>query len=201
MLHRAHLALGSASLEQNNVAVLDDVVLALGHDLTLRLDLGLSAQLLEHGVVVHDDLDESLFEVTVDDTGCLRSLGAITDGPLAHLIGASSEEGAEVKGLAHGRDDLGKSGLGANLLALLLDLCLVLEAREALLVSDGEGKDGVASGVFLDPLGDLGEVLVLLPDVVTLAQVDKVDNGLSCEEEERVDGLDLRISKSANCID
>lgn len=128
MLHRANLALGSASLEQDNVAVLDDVVLALGHDLTLGLDLGLSAQLLEHGVVVHNDLDESLFEVTVDNTGSLRGLGAITDGPLAHLIGASGEEGAKVEGFAHGRNDLGKSGLGANLLALLLDLRLVLEA-------------------------------------------------------------------------
>lgn len=108
-LHRAHLALGSASLEQDNVAVLDDVVLALGHDLTLGLDLGLSAQLLEHGIVVHNDLDESLFKVTVDDTGSLRSLGAVTDGPLAHLIGASGEEGAKVEGLAHGRNDLGKS--------------------------------------------------------------------------------------------
>jgi hypothetical protein len=51
--------------------------------------------------------------------------------------------------------------------------------------------------VLLDPLGNLREVLVLLPDVVALAQVDEVDDGLGSEEEEGVDGLDLCNSKSA----
>jgi len=37
-------------------------------------------------------------------------------------------------------------------------------------------------------------MLVLLADVVLLAQVDKSDDGLGGEEEERVDVLDL-----ANC--
>lgn len=52
--------------------------------------------------------------------------------------------------------------------------------------------------MLLDPFGNLGEVLVLLPDVVTLAQVDEVDNGLRCEEEEGVDGLDLYDKLSAD---
>jgi len=58
----------------------------------------------------------------------------------------------------------------------------------------GDGDDWVARGVGLDPLSDLGEMFVLLADVVLLAQVDKSNNGLSGEEEERVDVLDL-----ANC--
>ena len=54
--------------------------------------------------------------------------------------------------------------------------------------------------MLLDPGGDLGEVLVLLPDVVTLAQVDEVDDGLGGKEEEGVDGLDLCEAKSVYCI-
>lgn len=187
----SRLALGGASLEEDNVTIIKDVVLALGHDLALGLDLGFGAELLKHGVVVYDTLNEGLLEITVDDTGGLRSLGASTNGPLTDLIGTGGEEGVEVESLAHGNDDLGESRLCSKLLALLLDLGVGLEAGETLLKSDGHGKDGVARGVLLDPLGDLGKVLVLLPDVVTLAQVDEVDDGLGCEEEERVDGLDL----------
>jgi len=55
--------------------------------------------------------------------------------------------------------------------------------------------------VLLDPCSDLGEVFVLLPDVVALAQVDEVDDGLGCEEEEGVDGLDLCGCKSAGASD
>ena len=48
--------------------------------------------------------------------------------------------------------------------------------------------------MFLDPLGDFGKVLVLLPDVVLFAEVDEVDDGLGGEEEEGVDDFDLVIS-------
>ena len=194
----SHLALGGTSLEEDNVTILKDVVLTLGHDLALSLELGFRAKLLEHAVVVDDTLDEGLLEVTVNDTGSLRCLGAVADGPLTNLVGTSGEEGAKVEGLAHGDNDLRKGRLCSNLLALLSDLLVRLEARETLLKSNGHGKDGVARGVLLDPFGNLGEVLVLLPDVVALAQVDEVDNGLGCEEEERVDGLDLYNIKSAD---
>jgi hypothetical protein len=40
-------------------------------------------------------------------------------------------------------------------------------------------------------LSDLGKVLVLLADVILLAQVDEVDNRLSREKEERVDMFNL----------
>jgi hypothetical protein len=45
--------------------------------------------------------------------------------------------------------------------------------------------------VLLDPGVDLGEVLVLLPQVVLLREVDEVDDGLGGEELERVDYFDL----------
>lgn len=45
------------------------------------------------------------------------------------------------------------------------------------------------------PLGDFGEVLVLLADVVALAEVDEVDDGFCGEEEEGVDYFDLDIKR------
>ena len=128
----------------------------------------------------------------MNDTGGLGSLGAVTDGPLADLIGTGSEERAEVKGLAHLDDDLGQSGLGANLLALLSNLGVSLEAGEALLEADREGNDGITLGVLVNPGGNRGKMLVLLADVVALGKVDEVDDGLGSQKEERVDDLDLK---------
>ena len=45
--------------------------------------------------------------------------------------------------------------------------------------------------MLLAPLRDLGEVLVLLPDVILLRKIDQIDDGLSAEQEERVDDLNL----------
>ncbi len=47
--------------------------------------------------------------------------------------------------------------------------------------------------MLLDPLDNLGEVLVLLADVVLLREVDEEDNRLGRQEEERVDDLDLEM--------
>ena len=62
---------------------------------------------------------------------------------------------------------------------------------QALLQLHRDGDDRVSSGVCLDPLSNFGKMLVLLADVVLLAQVDEVDDRLGRKEEERVDGLDL----------
>lgn len=114
----------------------------------------------------------------MNDTRGLRRLGTITDRPLPHLVSTRCEERPEVERFAHSGDNLGQSGLGAELLALLLNLCVVLEAGEALFERNGDGDDGVTSGVLFHPLGDLGQVLVLLADVVLFAEVDEEDNGL-----------------------
>lgn len=45
--------------------------------------------------------------------------------------------------------------------------------------------------MFFDPFGDLREVLILLSDVIFLAEIDKVDDGFSAKEEERIYDLDL----------
>lgn len=56
-----------------------------------------------------------------------------------------------------------------------------------------EGDQHIASVVSLDPGVDLGEPLVLLADVVSLAQVDQVDDGLGSEQHEGVDDLNLLV--------
>jgi hypothetical protein len=157
----------------------------------LGLDLGFCLQLLQEVEVVNNALDESLLKVTMNDTGGLRSLGTVTDSPLTDLISTGGEETAKVKSLTHGNDGLGQSGLAANLLALLLNLGISLEARETLLERDGDGKNGLAGRVGLDPLNNLGQVLVLLAKVVLLAEVGEVDDRLGSQKEERVDDLDL----------
>jgi len=185
------LSLGGTGLDEDDVSVLDNVVLALGHDLSLGLDLGFCLQFLKEVEVVDNALNEGLLKVTVNDTGSLGSLGTVTDGPLTDLVGASGEERAKVEGLAHGNDSLGQSRLAANLLALLLNLGIGLKARKTLLEGDGNGKDGLSRRVGLDPLDNLGQVLVLLAKVVLLAEVGQVDDRLGSQKEERVNDLDL----------
>lgn len=45
--------------------------------------------------------------------------------------------------------------------------------------------------MLLDPIGNLGEMLVLLSDIVLLAEIDEVYDRLGGKQEERVDDLDL----------
>ena len=47
--------------------------------------------------------------------------------------------------------------------------------------------------MLLDPLGNFGEMLVLLPDVVFLAEIDEEDDRLGGKKKERVDNFDLCI--------
>lgn len=183
--------LGSTSLDEQDISILDNVLLALGHDLTSRLDGRFVAKLLQDRVVVHDDLDEGLLEISVDDTGSSGRLDALADGPLSDLIRAGGEKAGQVQSRAHGGDDTGQSGLGAQLLALLLGGGFLTKQSQAFLELRRDGQQRVAGRVGVNPLLDLGEVLVLLADVVLLAQVDQVDNRLSREEEQRVDDLDL----------
>ena len=72
------LRLGRTSLDEDDITILDDVILTLGHDLALRLDAGFIALFPQDAVVVHYDLDEGLFKVTMDNTGSLRCLGAVS---------------------------------------------------------------------------------------------------------------------------
>ena len=169
----------------------DSHKLTLGHDLSLGLDCGFITLFLERAEVVHNSLDERLLKVSVNDTGGLGGLDAVADGPLAHFIGSGSEEASEVERLAHGNHNLGDGGSGAKFLALLGRLLFRLETGEALLERHRYGNDGAARGFLLEPFRNLGQMLVLLADIVSLTKVDQVDTGLGGQKEERVDYFDL----------
>lgn len=186
-----YLALGSTGLDEQDITVLDSVILALGHDLTGSLDGSLVTKLAQHAVVVGNGLDKGLLEVGVNNTGSGRGLDALADGPLTDLIRTGGEEAGQVQGGTHGSDSLGQTGLGAQLLALLRGSSIIAHQSKTLLEAGGDGENGAAGGVGLTPLEQTGKVLVLLADVVLLAQVDKVHDGLGSEQEQRVDGLNL----------
>jgi hypothetical protein len=171
------LCLSGTSLDEYDITIFDNIILALGHDLALRLNSGFITLFLQYVVVVHDTLDKGLLEVAVNNTSGLRSLGASTDSPLTDLIRTGCEETAELEGLAHGGNGLGKRGLGVEVLQLLGSLFVGHDSK-TLLELDGDGDDRVARGICLDPFSDLGQMLVLLADVVLLTQVDEVDNRL-----------------------
>lgn len=183
LLRYADLALCSSGLDQKDITIVNHVVLSLGLNLPLRLNLSLATELLELVKVVDNGLDESLLEIAMDDTSRLRRLGAVSDSPLADLIGSGGEEAAEVQDLAHGGDNLRKGGLDAERLQFSFDLLLCLKAGQTLLEADGYGEDRVSSSVLLKPLGNLAEMLVLLANIVLLAEVDQVHDGLSAKEE------------------
>lgn len=184
--------LRGTSLNQHDISILNHIVLALGHDLSSRLDSSLIAKLPKDGVIVDNGLDEGLLKVSVNDTSRSGGLDALADSPLANLIRTGGEETGQVQCLAHGRDDLGQTGLGAKLLALLLGGGVIAHEGQTLLELSRDGQDWGSGGVFLDPLKQLGEVFVLLANVILLAQVDKVHDGLGSEQKQGVDDLDLK---------
>ena len=61
------LTLSSTSLDQDNISVFYDVVLALGHDLTSCLDGSFVSIFPEGGIVEDDALNESLLEICNDE--------------------------------------------------------------------------------------------------------------------------------------
>jgi hypothetical protein len=117
----------------------------------------------------------------MNDACRLRRLGPIPNGPLAYLVWASGKEASKVQRLPHRYDDFWQSGLNSEILAFRLGF-FVSHAGKALLEADGNRQDRVACSMLLNPLGDLAEMLVLLPDVVFLTQVDEVYDWL-CRKE------------------
>ena len=110
---------GQSNVEQelNDVAVLNDVFLALGALQTLGLDGGV-VEVVGFEVAVADDAgaDEAALEVAVDLTGGLRSLGALADGPSAALLLAVGQEGDQAQQVVAGGDEVVQTaGLDAHL--------------------------------------------------------------------------------------
>lgn len=131
----------------------------------------------------------------MNDAGGLRRLGSIPQRPLSHFVWSGREETPEIERLAHGHDDFGEGRFGVESLALFFGCCFAVKVRQALFEADRDWYYRVALRVCLDPFSDLGEVLVLLANVILFAEVDEEDDGLGGEQEKRVDDLDLTGSQ------
>ena len=82
--------------ELDDIAVLHDILLALGALQALGLD-GSVIEIVGLEVAVGDDAgaDEAALKVAVDLAGSLRSLGTLADGPGTALLLAVGQEGDE----------------------------------------------------------------------------------------------------------
>lgn len=193
-----YLALGGTGLDEQDIAIFDDIILSFCHDLARSLNSAFITVFLQSTVVVCDGLDESLFEVGVNNTSGSRCFNALANSPLTNLILTSGEEAAEVQRSAHFLDDRGESGQFLLLLQLIaLGLFVLggfvgLESQFLLKLSRDKlnRERQVSVGVF-QPIVNTCEVLVLLALEVLLAQVDEIHNRLGGKEEQWVNDLNL----------
>ena len=93
--------------ELDDVAIVHNVLLALGALQTLGLDGGV-VEVVGFQIVIADDAgaDEAALEVAVDLTGSLRSLGALADGPCAALLLAVGQEGDQTQQVIDGKTNI-----------------------------------------------------------------------------------------------
>lgn len=148
------------------------------------------ALLFQDVKVVHDTLDKGLLEIGMDNTCRRGSLCVFPYRPLSHFVRSSGEEAGEVEGRPHGGDTLGQRRFCVEGLALF-ESSGIIHGGEAFFEADRDRQDGFIGAVGLDPFHDLGQILVLLPEIVLLGQVDEIDNGLGGEEEQGIDDFDL----------
>ena len=57
------LAFRGASLDQQDISILDQIIFAFRHDLALCFNLALITVLLQCIIIIHDDLDERFLKV------------------------------------------------------------------------------------------------------------------------------------------
>lgn len=134
--------------------------------------------------------DKVLFDIRMNDTGSLGSLCSLPDGPGSDFIRTTGEESNQVERSVTSRGDLAQCTGSSDLLFLLQSFFLT-HVSETLLKLDREGNQEITRVVLVNPSLDLWKVLVLLADVISLRQVDKVNDGLGGEELQCVDDFNL----------
>ena len=176
----------------HDVAVLDDVVLALDGELAGGAAFGFGAVFDE--VVVLDDFgaDEAFLEVGVDDSGGAGSLVALVDGPGADFGLAGGEVGAQAEQVVGGADQaLDARVFQAQLLEEHLALVVTLELGYLGLDLGGDDQhSGVLSGDGLTDAVHIG----IAAGSRGLVHIADVQYGLGGEQEELMcDLLLLRV--------
>jgi hypothetical protein len=169
-----------ANAEVNDVAILDDVVLAFDAHQAGFLGGFLSAVAVDIFELGDFGTDEGFFEVGVDDAGSLGGAPAAFDGPGADFDFTSGGIGDQTEGLEGFLDqaveagftqtEVGEEGLGF-FIAELGDFVLNL------------GADANHGGALFGGMGvnDLGEVVVHLRQIL-LADVTGVDHRFAGDE-------------------
>jgi len=161
-----------SSLDEQYIAVLNDIVLTLCQNLTFSFDARFIALLLQDAIIIHNRLNERLLKIAVNNPRRLGRFRSISYRPLPHLVGTSRKEASQIQCFSHCRDNFGECRPRAEALALLCCGCFGVKASEAFFEADGYGdyrvgvQVGGLSGFY--PFGYFGEVLVLLTDVVFL---------------------------------
>src|SRR3569833_363906 len=143
-------SISSVEAEEHDVAVLDDVVLALVAGLAVFLGCDFAAE--GDVVVVGDGLgtDETAFKIGVEHSGSLRGPGALADGPGARLFRAGGEICLQAKQLVGFADQSIQAGLMQAEGLEVLGLLGVRQLRELALDLGGDDDDG---GVVLPSVG------------------------------------------------
>ena len=182
--------------ELDDIAVLDDIFLALGALQALGLD-GSIVEVVGLEVAVADDAgtDETALEIAVDLTGSLRGLGALADGPCAALLLAVGQEGDEAQQVVAGGDEVVEA---AGLDAHLGEEGFLLLGGVVGDVLLGLGADGdVTCTLFLGACSHQRDVLVVFDALhqVVLAHVAGVEDGLAAQQAHLVEhGLLLGVA-------
>lgn len=178
-------------LEKDDVAILHGVVASLLTVLASRLGCHFAALGLEVLEVHHFGHNETLLEIRVNASGGLWRLGALKNGPGLDLIWSGREEVFQLQCLVAGHNDLVQHALAFRFRLEGLALQIVLLAQ-LLLEGTREGDEQCTRVVFVDPLLDLGQPLVLLANEVLVRQIHQVDDRLGGQEQILVQCLDLQ---------
>ncbi len=163
--------------EVDHVAVLHHILLAFAAELALLLG-GVDTAVLDH-IIIGNDLrpDEAPLDVSVDFTGGLRGLGALSDGPGAALILAVGQERDKAQQGVAALDEPIQTGFcDAQLVQEHLPV-LALQLSDVLLQLGTDGQHLAALGFCQRT--DLLQILVaLLIGKAVLVHVGGVDDGL-----------------------
>lgn len=180
--------------EENDVTILHHVVTTLLPVLASGLAVCLGALFLKVLVVHHFSHDEALLEIRVNAASRLGCLGSLLHRPCLDLIVTGGEEVLQLKCLVSLQDDLLQ--VGGHFLVVLGELLpqgIILEFGPGVLECTGEWDNHCSGIVFVHPLFDLGQPLVLFTDVVGLRQIHQIHYGLRGEEEIFVQDIDLQL--------
>src|ERR1035441_9917097 len=93
LYHTRGVAAGALTVaDHQDVAVLDDVFLALQTELALVASAGIAAEIDQRFPVHHFGANELLFEIRVNGAGCFDRGAVHGDGPGAALVFSGGEE-------------------------------------------------------------------------------------------------------------